>query len=147
MDPPSFTSQAYGEVTKSPGDKWAFWYYKPNRIRRDLPLDPKTVLALSAADSALGRLSGVGRLLKEPSMLIQPYLTREALASSRIEGTVASLSGVLQAEANDEPTDYEDVREVLNYQRPLRTVITRHNPLPLAIHLPLALHDILLTSL
>src|SRR5260370_530451 len=146
MDPPSFTSQAYGEVTKSPGDKWAFWYYKPNRIRRDLPLDPKTVLALSAADSALGRLSGVGRLLKEPSMLIQPYLTREALASSRIEGTVASLSDVLQAEANDEPTDDEDVREVLNYQRALRSGIARLETLPLGIRLTRELHEILLTG-
>ena len=146
MDPDKFTSRAYGSVTKRPGDKWAFWYYMPKPIPRDLSLEPATVLALSAADSAVGRLSGVGRLLKEPRMLIQPYVTREALASSRIEGTVASLSDVLQAEANDEPTDDEDVKEVLNYERALISGIARLDSLPLGIRLTRELHKILLTG-
>lgn len=146
MDPSKFTSQTFGIVTKKPGDKWAFWYYRPKPIPRDLPLEPATVLALSGADSAVGRLSGVGRLLREPRMLIQPYLTREALASSRIEGTVASLSDVLQAEANEEPTDDEDVKEVLNYQRALIDGITLLNTLPLGIRLTRELHEILLTG-
>jgi Fic family protein len=146
MEPDKFTSKAFGNVTKKAGDKWAFWYYKPKPIPRNLVLEPATVLALSAADSAVGRLSGVGRLLKEPRMLIQPYLTREALASSRIEGTVASLSEVLQAEANDEPTDDEDVKEVLNYQRALMDGIARLGTLPLGIRLTRELHEILLTG-
>jgi Fic family protein len=146
MDPDKFTSQAYGTVTKQPGDKWAFWYYKPKPIPRDLSLEPSTVLALSAADSAVGRLSGVGRLLTEPRMLIQPYLTREALASTRIEGTVASLSDVLQAEANEEPTDDEDVKEVLNYQQALRAGISQLDKLPLGIRLTRELHKVLLTN-
>ena len=83
------------------------------------------------ADSALGRLSGVGRLIRNPSILVEPYLRREALASSRIEGTVASLSEVLQAEANDEPTEDEDVKEVINYQQALSKGISllRHEPI------------------
>jgi Fic family protein len=79
-------------------------------------------------------------------MLIQPYLTKEALASSRIEGTVASLSDVLQAEANDEPTDDEDVKEVLNYQRALISGIASLDALPLGIRLTRELHQILLTG-
>jgi Fic family protein len=146
MDPGKFTSQTFGSVTKRPGDKWAFWYYMPKPIPRDLSLEPATVLALSAADSAVGRLSGVGRLLTEPRMLIQPYVTREALASSRIEGTVVSLSDVLQAEANDEPTDDEDVKEVLNYERALTSGIARLDALPLGIRLTRELHKILLTG-
>jgi len=146
MDPDKFISRSYGDVTKRAGDKWAFWYYSPKPIPRDLPLEPATVMALSSADSAVGRLSGVGRLLKEPRMLIQPYLTKEALASSRIEGTVASLSDVLQAEANDEPTDDEDVKEVLNYQRALINGIARLDALPLGIRLTRELHQILLTG-
>ncbi len=146
MDQGRFVSEEYGRVTKRPGDKWAFWYYEPRPIPRELPLDLATVVALSAADSALGRLSGVGRLVREPGMLAQPYLRREALASSRIEGTVASLSDVLQAEANDEPTEDEDVREVINYQRALDRGIKLLDKLPLGTRLAREVHRTLLTG-
>lgn len=119
MDPAKFSSSEYGSVISSEDSSGDFAYYHPNPMPRRLSLDPETVMALSGADAALGRLGGVGRLIKEPEILVQPYLRREALASSRIEGTVASLSEVLQAEASDEPTDDEDVKEVINYQRAL----------------------------
>ncbi|WP_416371785.1 Fic/DOC family N-terminal domain-containing protein [Mumia zhuanghuii] len=51
-------------------------------------------------------------LIQDPELLLGPYLTREALASSRIEGTQASLSEVLQAEASGRPTSSEDIAEV-----------------------------------
>ncbi|MGD0377869.1 MAG: Fic family protein [Streptosporangiaceae bacterium] len=146
MDPTLFTSKEFGRVMKRPGDKWAFWYFEPCPIPRALSLDPATVIALSAADSALGRLSGVGRLVRDPGMLAQPYLRREALASSRIEGTVASLSDVLQAEANDEPTDDEDVTEVINYQRALSQGINLLEELPLSTRLVREIHRTLLTG-
>jgi Fic family protein len=79
-------------------------------------------MALSRADAALGRLSGVGQLLSDPSILVKPYLAREAVASSRIEGTVASLSDYLQARASDEPSESEDINEVLNYQLALAQI-------------------------
>ena len=122
MDPARFISAEYGHVIATSGKAWGFpdfSYFEPNAMKRKLELSPETVLSLSAADSALGRLSGVGKLITNPGILVQPYLRREALASSRIEGTVASLSEVLQAEANDEPTEDEDVKEVINYQRAL----------------------------
>ncbi len=58
-----------------------------------------TVLALSGADASLGRLAGAGRLLHNPHLLVSPYATREAVASSRIERTQASLSEVPEANA------------------------------------------------
>jgi len=48
--------------------------------------------------AALGRLAGAGRLLPAPHLLVAPYLAREAVASSRIEGTQASLSDVFEAD-------------------------------------------------
>ena len=65
---------------------------------RELALDNDTVFALSEADAALGLLNGLGRLITEPQVLLGPFLTREAVASSRIEGTKASLTDVLQVE-------------------------------------------------
>ncbi|MGH9068040.1 MAG: Fic/DOC family N-terminal domain-containing protein, partial [Acidimicrobiales bacterium] len=57
---------------------------------------------------------GAGRLLPDPHLLVRPYLRREAVASTRIEGTLASLVEVFDAEANDQPPG-ADVEEVVNY--------------------------------
>ncbi len=62
-------------------------YYEPAYLSRDLMLDSTTVLALSDADAALGHLQGLGHLISEPQLLVGPYIAREAVASSRIEGT------------------------------------------------------------
>ncbi|MBN6036029.1 Fic family protein [Amycolatopsis sp. 195334CR] len=89
-----------------------YWWFDPAPVPRDLTLDPETQLALSNADAALGRLSGVGGMLREPRLLMRPYAVREALASARIEGTQASLTDVFQAEASRTPTRERDIAEV-----------------------------------
>lgn len=75
------------------------------------------MLALSEADAALGHLQGLGHLVVDPQLLIGPYVTREALASSRIEGTPASLAQVLQAraEVDDAGPASGDIAEVEAY--------------------------------
>ena len=75
---------------------------------RELDLSPEVILALSEADAALGLLNGLGRLIVDPEVLLGPFLTREALASSRIEGTNATLTEVLQAEAALGPRESDD---------------------------------------
>ena len=64
----------FGRATRTPGDRWAFWYFDPAPIPRDLALDPRTVLALSEADAALGHLQGLGHLIEDPQLLIEPYV-------------------------------------------------------------------------
>ena len=76
----------------------------------------------------MGRLKGTGRLLPNPHLLIQPYITREALASSRIEGTQASLSDVFDAQARNKPEG--PVREVTNYILALEHGMERLDVLP-----------------
>lgn len=85
---------------------------------RELELEPETLLALSDADMALGRLSGVGGMLQEPKLLMRPYAVREALASARIEGTQASLTQVFQAQASH-ARPHADVEEVSAHIRAL----------------------------
>ncbi len=97
-----------------PGNRAAFTYYLPRPVPRGLDLSPEVVAGLSDADAALGLLQGLGILIRDPSLLIGPYLRREALASSRIEGTQASLSDVLQAEIDDESRT-DDTGEVERY--------------------------------
>lgn len=146
MDPGRFVPSAFGEPAREPGNKWAFWYFKPKPIPRDLNLSPKTVQALSNADASLGRLQGLGALIRDPELLLGPYLTQEALASSRIEGTQASLSDVLQAEASGSPSANEDVAEVERYIAATRQGYRLVKTLPITQRLILDLHETLLSG-
>ncbi|MFT4166385.1 MAG: Fic family protein [Microlunatus sp.] len=146
VDPTRFTAPQFGEARREPGNKWAFWYFKPAPVPRDLPLTAPTIKALSAADSALGRLQGVGTLIKDPELLIGPYLMQEAVASSRIEGTQTSVSEVLQSEASGLPTSSEDVAEVERYLAATRQGYELVRRLPITQRLILQLHWTLLSG-
>ena len=111
---------------------------------RRVELSVETVMALSAADNALGRLASAGKYLKDPGMFVRPYMAREAVASSRIEGTEASLSDVLQAEAVGESREDGDVREVQNYIAAFDRGIARLSELPISQRLMSELHAVLM---
>ena len=100
-------------------------------------------MLLSEADRALGRLAGAGRQLPNPHLLIHPYTTREAVASSRIEGTQASLSDVFDAEARESSTG--PVAEVRNYIRALDRGLDRLAVLPVSKRLLCEVHGVLLS--
>lgn len=144
MDPERFVAPAYGKAVKEPGNKWAFWYFKPAEIPRDLQLHPVTVKALSDADAALGRLQGIGALIQEPELLVGPYLAQEAVASSRIEGTQTNLAEVLQAEASGVQVKSEDVLEVERYLAATRQGFELIRTTPISRRLVLRLHETLM---
>jgi Fic family protein len=147
VDPKNFVSKEFGESLRRPGDRWAFWYFHPFSIPRELSLDPETIYSLSDADSSLGHLQGLGWLLKDPDLLVGPYLTREALASSRIEGTEASLSDVLQAEIGGaEQQRGDDVDEVTRFLAATRLGLHLLNDLPLTERLIKQVHRELMTG-
>ena len=149
MDPTDFADTPFGRAARTPGDRWAFWYFDPAPIPRGLTLDPPTVLALSEADAALGHLQGLGHLIEDPQLLIGPYVTREALASTRIEGTQASLAEVLQAKAQSDegrPHADDDVAEVEAYIRATYRGLELIETLPISQRLVLDVHRVLLTG-
>jgi Fic family protein len=97
------------------------------------------VRLLADAEGALGQLAGVGQLLPNPELLIRPYLLREALSSTRIEGTQASMVEVLEADVSgDEPN--ADVAEVINYVEAMRTGLDRLHNLPISVRLLREIH-------
>ncbi len=146
MDPTKFVSPDWGRAirTPSPGPYVAFI---PNSLPRELPLSADTVLRLSDADAALGRLAGSGRLLPDPHLLVNAYITREAVSSSRIEGTQASVTEVFDAAATGE-TKRDDIREVRNYVAALNHGVRRLNDddFPISLRLIKEMHKILLTG-
>jgi len=140
MNPKDFRSSSTGKVIRTPQGYAAFI---PAPLPPLLVYDDDLVLALSRADAALSELSGLGRHLPNPHLLIAPYVRREAVLSSRIEGTKASLSDLLLDEmenAASVPREEDDVREVRNYVVALEYGIKRLRDLPLALRLVRELH-------
>src|SRR5215213_343251 len=140
MDAARFTAQAWGAVTAAPEGYPAF---VPKPAPRQLELSQRTWEQLDEAAHHLGILTGIGRRLPNPLLLITPYLRREAVLSSRIEGTQATMSDLYASELGQ--TDLvraPDVEEVRNY-------ITAHehgleSSLPLSLRLIRDLHRILM---
>ena len=117
------------------------------------PLPPKfdftvrLVGILSEADRLIGNLAGEGGRLPNPHVLIRPFIRREAVLSSRIEGTQATLGELLAAEAGAAVArSPDDLREVGNYVAALEHGINRLGELPLCVRLIRELHKKLMTD-
>jgi Fic family protein len=78
-------------------------------------------------------------MVPRTGLLIQPYLLREALASTRIEGTRTTLGEVFAADAGAERPD-ADVEEVVNYAAAMRWGLERLEQLPLSVRLLCEMH-------
>lgn len=102
-------------------------------------------MLLSEADAAIGRLAGAGRLLPDPHILVNAYITREAVASSRIEGTQASVTEIFDADVSG-VLGRDDIREVRNYIAALRHGLARLQDFPLSLRIIKEMHQILLTD-
>jgi len=145
VDATRFVDSVFGSATREPGKKDAFVYYLPKPIPRQLELSSTVVASLSEADAALGHLQGLGMLITDPSLLIGPYLRREALASSRIEGTQASLSDIFQSEVDAEARN-DDTAEVHRYLQATGQAYELAKTLPITQRLILHVHETLLTG-
>ena len=133
-----FKSDRAGKVIKAPAGYWAF---VPRPLPPDLALDRQLVTKLSRADRSLGLLAGMGQTLPNPYLLIGPFVRREAVLSSRIEGTRASASDLFFFEAAPEVRPRaEDVREVANYVSALQRGLDQKRPLPVSLRLFRELH-------
>jgi len=142
MDPKSFTTSLAGDVRKTPT---GYWTFVPRPLPPNIQYTPELSLLLSQADAALSELSGMGRYLSNPDLLIAPYVKREAVASSRIEGTQADLSDLLLDEIEPKHTPSgSDVLEVRNYVAALNRGLRQLDKLPLAGRLVRDLHKVLM---
>lgn len=115
-----FTSDAPGELVRISPDGNEQWAFLPAPLPPAWVPDLSVVNRLVAAERALGALNGLGEMLPNPHLLIRPFLQREAVASSRIEGTVTDLKQLMLFEADETAAPAPaDAREVGNYVRAL----------------------------
>src|SRR4029453_378885 len=146
MKPGDF-HKATGKLIKIATDQYAF---VPAPLTPAIEYDAKLALELSRADTALSALDGLARQLPAPALLVGSYLRREAVLSSRIEGTEAGVADVLLDEAEPAPEQRaklpKDLIEVRNYVMALEQGIEMLKQLPLSLRLVRELHRLLMSE-
>jgi Fic family protein len=112
-----------------------------------LQIDDALNTALSRADRALGRLDGSIETLPHPDLFLSMFVRREAVLSSQIEGTQASLGDIIKAEADIvDQSMPSDVGEVRNYIEAMNAGVARLSDLPISTRLITELHAILMSG-
>ena len=146
MNYQSFQNSPAGRLSKTIQGYYAFI---PNPLPPVLNWNESLVSGLSEADRAVGKLAGLSRNLTNPRLLIRPFIHSEAVLSSKIEGTQATISDVYKYETGQlrlfkDDKDISDVKEVYNYVLALDYGLKRLQELPLSLRLLRELHKILL---
>ncbi len=144
MDYEVFQDSPAGRVVQAIGGHRAF---VPNPLPPQLAWSAELVQALSAADRAVGYLGGLGQILPNPYLLIRPLQRQEAVLSSRIEGTQASLSDLYLYEGARRAAAVlpGDVQEVHNYVQALEYGLDQVGMgMPVSLRLVRELHAILM---
>ncbi len=142
MDSSRFTADAPGRLIAIPEGAHAF---APEPLPPKFELTAETALLLSEADQALGELRGLAGHLPNPHLLIGPFSRREAVASSRIEGTETTQKELVLFEvAQMARPERSDAREVQNYILALEHGLDRLKKLPISLRLIREIHGKLL---
>jgi len=122
-------------------------------IPPDLPIDIDWISHLpiiGEANIAVGRYDGILQGIVDPNVLLSPMMVQEAVLSSKIEGTQASLEEVLEYEvsppATVTPERRDDINEIINYRRATSVAMNLLDERPLNTNIIRELHGILLQS-
>lgn len=134
-----------GRYEPQPGGHSAF-LPAPLPPNPPLRIDTGLLGALSRADRALGRLDGATETLPNPDLFVFMYVRKEAVLSSQIEGTQASLLDVLEVEARLKTDNPFDVEEVINYVGAINHGLARLATLPVSLRLIREVHEHLLAG-
>jgi Fic family protein len=119
-----------------------YWAYIPNPLPPQIAWSVPLISALAEAERNLGRLASLADMLPYPHILVRPFIRREAVLSSRIEGTRASLVDLYHYESAQSSffEDSSDVREVHNYVRALDYSLERSKTLPVSLRMIREIH-------
>lgn len=146
MDIEAFKNSSAGKIIDTQKGYFAF---VPNSLPPKIAYDETIVQLLSEANRNLGNLNGIGTQLPNPALLIIPYVRKEAVLSSRIEGTQTSLSELFYFEAarkeqQKKEAGRTDILEVYNYVKAVDYGIKRLESLPISLRLIKEIHAILM---
>lgn len=112
-----------------------------------IQIDQTLANALSKADRALARLDGAVATIPDPQMLVYAFMRQEAVLSSQIEGTQASLEDLLEYEVDgDRTNELSDVYEIVNYLHAMRWSVDQLGKRPISLNLIKEAHSLLLST-
>jgi Fic family protein len=154
MKKEEFSSNSAGRLIEQKLNGITYNAFVPNLLPPKFELDHELTKALENASIALGELKGLGHLIQNPELLINPFMKLEASLSSRIEGTQADITDLYALEAGQlalpgfsTPAPKEDVREVQNYIEALKYGLeSLKQGQPLNLYLIRTMHKILMTG-
>ena len=152
MNPKDFVHSTTGKTIKAGQGNAAYWTFIPHPLPPELLSNWNLSRQLSNADRSLSELAGLGRSLPNPNLFVAPFLRREAVLSSRIEGTKSGIDDLYFYEAGqmplpgiENPSPSEaDLREVFNYVTALEYGLKRLASLPVSLRLITEVHGHLL---
>lgn len=142
MDIKNFKNSPSGKLVQTRIHLTPYWAFVPNPLPPEITPSWKLTGLISEADRAISELAGVGHTIPDPAILIEPFMRREAVLSSRIEGTHTGLEELLGFESGhpipgliqSDSTKLEN-QEVLNYVKALKAGIEwiKEKPVNLAL--------------
>lgn len=136
------SSSSSGQIVKSQNGYKAFI---PNDLPPKIEWNNAVINALSRADYLLGKLAREGNQLPNPHLLMRPFIAREAVLSSKIEGTQSTIGEILAADAGiDVKQNLDDLQEVQNYIHAIDFGLKRLEEFPLSLRLIKEIHGSLM---
>ncbi|NET67991.1 MAG: Fic family protein [Moorea sp. SIO1G6] len=146
MNPEDFEDSFPGRLVSIGHHENPCFAFVPNPLPPRLELDTKIFNGMSEAALALGELAGLGRSMANPNLLISPFIRREAVLSSRIEGTQTNIANLYAYESEQltsppKSDPKSDPKQVLNYVRSLEYGLKRLETLPVCLRFICELHE------
>ncbi len=142
MEPSEFKNERTGKLKLISGT--IFHCFEPNELPFEIKYSQELVKLISEASLSLGNLSEAGRKLPNPHLLIMPYLRKEAVLSSKIEGTKTTLSELFIHDAEKKGRRDDDLQEVMNYVDALQFGLGEVKKNKISVNLVKEIHKILL---
>lgn len=143
MKKQDFSGNSPGRVIKSLN---GFFVYIPNPLPPDFDWSSKLLTRLASAERSIARLEEVGQSFPVPHVVARPFVQKEAVLSSQIEGTQTTFQSLLRYEAQQLSfiKEEQDVHEVQNYIKALDYGLKRIQTLPVSNRLIREMHAILM---
>jgi len=143
MKKTDFSNKAPGKLIKT---TQGYYAYIPNALPPEIEWTPRLINHLTQAERSIARLEEVGQAFPVPHVLVRPFIRKEAVFSSQIEGTQTTFQNLLHYEAKQLTflVEAPDAHEVQNYVKALDYGIERIKALPMSMRLIKEIHAILL---
>jgi Fic family protein len=148
MDAERFRNSTAGRLVRVGRGEEAYWAFAPHDLPPDLDLDDELLALLAEAERSLGELKGLARTMTDPRLPVGPFIRREAVFSSRIEGIETDVVHLYAYEARQPSppglgrpgVSESDTWEALNYVRALEYGLEHMDALPVSLRLIRQLH-------